>query len=50
VLLELEGVMNMEVPKGAAASTVSAIVNARLDAAATVAWLRPALFPEDDDG
>jgi hypothetical protein len=40
----------MEVPTGAPAAAVRAIVNARLDAAATVAWLRPALFPEDDDG
>jgi hypothetical protein len=40
----------MDVPKGLAAASLSALINARLDAAATVAWLRPALFPEDDDG
>lgn len=49
VLGKLEETVATVVPATADLEVRLAVASARLSASQTVAWLRPALFPEDDD-
>jgi hypothetical protein len=50
MLSAAEDVVDMEIPKGIDPRAVGDIVKARLAADDLVKRIRPALFPEDDDG